>query len=139
MRILGIDYGHVRMGIALSDLNGFLAKSLDYINRKKGGTIQKIKDLVIKYNCKEIVLGLPISLNGNETQKTKEVQNFKKRLEKEIKIPIKYHNEALTTYEAYKILDKLKIRNKEKRKRKKDSLSAQVILQEYLNENQSTF
>ncbi|HEO65012.1 MAG TPA: pre-16S rRNA-processing nuclease YqgF, partial [Spirochaetes bacterium] len=80
-RILCLDYGNVRLGVAISDPDNILAMAREYINVKKGNVLGKLKSLIAENGCEEIVIGLPISLNGQDTQKTVEVRTFATKLE----------------------------------------------------------
>ncbi|MDH4129780.1 MAG: Holliday junction resolvase RuvX [Spirochaetota bacterium] len=131
-RILCLDFGHVRIGVAISDQSRTIATSNDYIAVKKGNVLQKIITIVSENECDEIVIGLPISLNGNDTQKTVEVRKFADILSKHFNIPITLWDERLSSYTAENILKETNVR-RDKRKGKRDSLSAQIILQGYLD------
>jgi len=131
-RILGLDYGTVRIGVAFSDQTKTIATASQYINAKKGRVIEKIKRLITDNECGGLVIGLPISLNGQDTQKTNQVRAFSEALKKEIDIPLTFWDERLTSYAAENILIEANVKP-HKRKEKKDSLAAQIILQEYLD------
>ena len=130
--ILCLDYGHVRIGVAISDASQTLASSREFINVKKGKIFAKIKTFIAENECESLVIGLPLSLNGQDTQKTVEVRRFAERLQEEIDIPVHLFDERLSSYEADSILIEQNM-SREKRKLKRDSLAAQIILQDYLD------
>ena len=132
-KILCLDYGMVRIGVAISDLSQTIATSYDFINAKKGKTFDKIKNLIHEHQCEKVVIGLPLSLNGQDTQKTLQVRAFAEKLQEAINKPVILWDERLTTYEAENILISQNVKW-DKRKKLKDSLSAQLILQDYLDQ-----
>ena len=132
MRIMGIDFGSKRIGIAVSDETKTIAGNLEVLKRKDiksdlGSLSKKIEEL----NVGEIVIGYPLSLSGGITKKTKETENFIKELESAVDIPVKRWDERLSTVQAEGILIESGMR-RNKRKRVVDALSAQIILQSYL-------
>ncbi len=131
-RILCLDYGHVRIGVALSDPKHIIASVMPYISVKKGNILKKIKDLIEMNDCEKIIIGLPLSLNGQETQKSLEVRRFCDKLQELLDIPVLLYDERLSTYAAENILMESGI-NRKKQKELKDSLSAQIVLQNYLD------
>ncbi len=131
-RILCLDYGNVRLGVAISDPDKTLAMARDYINVKKGNVLNKLKSLISENDCEEIVVGLPLSLNGQDTQKTVEIRTFAAKLEELLDVKITLWDERLTSYEADRLLEESNVKM-DKRKEKRDSLAAQIILQDYLN------
>lgn len=136
-RILSLDYGEKRIGIAVSDPLGITAQPVDYISNKgKKKNLLKIEELISKYNIKKIVIGVPFNLSGGESQKTKEVNRFVEFLRKNLDIEIIGIDESLTTFDAESILIQADISRK-KRKEKIDKLAAAIILQQYLNENKT--
>lgn len=132
MRVLGIDYGDKRIGLAVSDKLNFTAQALgQYLVKSETEDQKYFKDLVLKYQIGEIVLGLPLKMNGtpgNRAQKTKE---FARWLEKTLNLPVKLWDERLTTKQALRILNQQKINSKAKKKYK-DQVSAAIILSSYL-------
>lgn len=136
-RILSLDYGEKRIGIAVSDPLGITAQPVDYIcNKGKQKNLLKIEELILKYNIKKIVIGVPFNLSGGESQKTKEVNRFVEFLRKNLDIEIIGIDESLTTYDAENILIQADISRK-KRKEKIDKLAASLILQQYLRDAES--
>jgi len=133
MKILGIDYGEKRIGVALSDPSNMVARSLKVL--KRNGTrswIGDIKAIVEENKIEKIVIGLPRNMNGSLGGKGKEVLAFVKVLEKVIRVPIVTWDERLTTVIAEKVLRQAELSRK-KRKDSLDKVSACIILQNYLD------
>ncbi|MFQ5866444.1 MAG: Holliday junction resolvase RuvX [bacterium] len=133
MKILGIDYGEKRIGVALSDPSNMVARSLKVL--KRNGTrswLGDIKAIVGQNKIEKIVIGLPRNMNGSLGGKGKEVLAFVKVLEKVIRVPIVTWDERLTTVSAEKVLRQARLSRK-KRKDSLDKVSACIILQNYLD------
>lgn len=123
MRILGIDYGGKRVGIALSDENKKMAfPYVVFLNDKN--IYVKIKMICEKEKVEEIVLGLPLALNNRETNATKPSRDFKLKLEKEVNLPVIFEKEFYTTKEAERMQGKIK---------KIDASAAALILKHYFD------
>jgi len=133
-RILALDYGEKRIGIAVSDPLGITAQPVDYMkNEGKNKNLLKIKELILKYDAKKIVVGVPLTLSGGESKKTKEVNKFIEFLRKNLSIEVDGFNEAMTTRDAQSVLLEGNVSRK-KRKEKIDKLAASLILQQYLRD-----
>ena len=130
-RILAIDYGEKRIGIAISDPLGITAQSLPTLanNSLKFEEIKKLAET--KMVC-EIVIGLPRRLNGTIGPAAENVQRFGDELAKHVAIPIVYWDEWFTTSEAEKLLISAD-KSRQKRKQVIDMVAAQLILQGYLD------
>ncbi len=132
MRILGIDYGRKRIGLAISDPDGILASPLPiYIRRDARADIEHIARLAHKKEAGIIVIGLPLNMNGSRGEMAEEVTAFVERLRARVKIPVVTFDERLTSKEAERVLIQADISRK-KRKEVRDSLAAVLILQGYL-------
>ena len=132
-RILGIDFGERRIGLALSDPLGKMAwPFLTFDTKEDGDSFQRIEQLVEKENVGEIVLGMPRNMDGSIGKKGKEVLEFSKKLSSRIKIPITFWDERLTTVESLRVLRDTGAKL-HKHKKKVDMLSAAFILQGYLD------
>ena len=129
--ILALDVGTKRIGIALANLVARLPSPQGVIiNDDK--VIQNISDLIVKNDIMAVVVGLPRSLNGQETKQTQIVKDFAKRLGKELDVQIYMQDEALTSKHAEAELEKNKsLYNKETI----DALSAVYILEDFLTEH----
>lgn len=130
MRILGIDYGVKRIGLAISDESEMIANAIAPLEIKNEE--QALEKLVVVIKEKEIakvVLGLPVSLSGGEELQAQEVKKFGAKLEKQIRQKIDYVDERLTSSQARSMLAKAG------KNISIDSASAQIILQTYLDSN----
>ena len=131
-RILGIDFGDVRTGLALSDLSGILASGAGTI---KGGfetTAQGCADVAKKNDVCKIVLGHPINMDGSLGFRSEKIKDFAKRLEELTGLEVVLCDERLSTANAHQILNLTNTRG-DKRKRIIDEMSACLILQSYLD------
>lgn len=139
MRVLGIDYGGKRIGLALSDASGMLARPWKTIVRT-GNTAQVAAAIGAELESLRaageevaaVVLGLPRRLSGEPNEQTAAVQAFAAQLRTVLSIPVVLQDERLTSHEAE---TRLAAREKDWRKRKQalDSEAAAVILQDYLD------
>ena len=133
MRIMGLDYGTKRIGVAMSDELLLTAQgSKTIFNNTLSETIAAIVKVVNENEVVEIVVGLPISMNGSHSQKTKEVIEFTGELTKSVSVPVKTWDERLTTAQAERALLEADM-SRAKRKRLNDMVAAQLILQGYLD------
>ncbi|MCS7198457.1 MAG: Holliday junction resolvase RuvX [Candidatus Bipolaricaulota bacterium] len=131
-RILGIDFGEKRLGLALSDESHTLASPLAVYERTDcERDLQFLRDLVAQYRITEIVLGLPVNMDGSLGPKAEQALEFKRLLEEHLKLPVSTFDERLTTVEAERVLLQANLSRK-KRKAKRDTLAAVLILQGYL-------
>ncbi len=131
-RILGIDFGERRFGLAISDESRSLASPLAVYERTDPERDLKfLSDLVSQYQITEIVVGLPLNMDGSLGEKAQQVLEFKKLLEGHLKLPVHTFDERLTTAEAERVLLQADLSRK-KRKAKRDALAAVLILQGYL-------
>lgn len=132
-RILCIDFGEKRIGLAISDPLGITAQPLNLLVRKdKESDFQEILKLVRELDVTRIVIGLPLNMDGSEGFMVKAVREFSKELEKRSQLEIIEMDERLTSLQASRALNQGALKGKEK-KQKIDSLSAQIILQTYMN------
>lgn len=132
MRIMGIDYGTKRIGVAMSDELLMTAHGMDTIKRKEiSRDIKAIQDIADEYAVSEIVVGLPISMDGTYSQKTREVIGFVDLLSKAVTVPVVTYDERLTSWEADQIMLEANL-SREKRRELSDKVAAQLILQGYL-------
>ena len=131
MRILCLDIGEKRIGVAISDEEALFARGLKSIERD-GKEIERIKKLIEEYNVGEIVFGLPLRLDGSMSTQTEKTLSFIENLKKHISLPFIPWDERLTTKQAENILLQADLSRK-KRKKLIDKLSAQIILQNYLD------
>ncbi len=132
-KIMGVDFGKVRLGIALSDLLHILATGIEnYDRRGDEKDIAHIIDLVQKNNVKKIVFGMPYNMDGSEGESAKNVKRFVEKLVERYPIDIDFVDERLTSSEAEDILINANYSRK-KRKGMLDKVSSEIILQTYLD------
>jgi len=131
-RILCLDYGEARIGVAICDPTETIASPLQYINARNELFINDIISLVNKMEVERIVIGLPLDLKGRVYNKANEVKEFSERLKQIVNIPIDLWDERYTTVIAERTLHSANIKAKKQREII-DSLSAQIILQNYLD------
>ncbi len=139
MRALGVDYGQRRIGLALSDPTGMLARPWKTMPRVGGAakTASSLASEIARLHAEDdglvvVVIGLPRRLNGSETELTGEVQKLATSLRHRISVPVVLQDERLTSREAESILAQ-RIKDWRKRKPLLDAASAAVILQDYLD------
>jgi putative Holliday junction resolvase len=129
MKILGVDYGDKRMGIAISDEIGLLAHPLTTIADRN---LNMLLDVIKENQIEAVVVGKPLNMNGTYSSKTREVLNFINELKKIVNIPVHEWDERLSTKEAERLLIGFDLSRK-KRKGILDKSSARIILQGYLD------
>ena len=135
MRILGIDYGDARVGIAISDALGITAQGLETIsyNGNDKVLLRRLDEIITEYNVSKLIVGMPLNMNGTKTIRAEVTEKFIHKLKcKYNKIEIETVDERLTTVEAHKTMNFLDI-NKTKKKGLVDTISAVYILETYLN------
>jgi len=133
MRILGLDYGEKRIGVALCDELGLTAQGLTtVISKSWRRDVEAIAHLVKTYGVEKIVIGYPLRLDGTEGIQCEKVIRFSRRLEAALGVPVISWDETLTTKEAEEILARSGVHPK-KRKDVVDRLAASLILQSYLD------
>jgi len=133
MRVLGLDIGDRRIGVAMSDPIGILASPLTQINRT--GTevaIEAILKIIRQYEVERIIAGLPYSIDGSKGPQVQKVESFLKKLSKRLDIPIETWDESYTTMAAESKMIEGGVR-KDRRKKQIDAAAAAIILQEYLD------
>lgn len=139
MRYLGIDLGSKTVGLAISDTTLTIASSLKTIffkDENYSSTIDEIKEVIKEYNINKIILGLPKNMNNTLGERANITIKYKELLEASINIPIILFDERLTSVISNSILIEADISRK-KRKKKVDSIAAQIILQDYLNKEKN--
>ena len=133
MRILGIDYGSKRIGVAVCDELGLTAQGLATIVRKdRERDMEALAVYVREYHVEKIVIGYPVMLDGTEGIQCEKVNRFADVLESKFPLPVIKWDESLSTKEAERVLIEANMSRK-KRKRVVDKLAAVIILQGYLD------
>jgi putative Holliday junction resolvase len=134
-RLLGIDYGTVRIGLALSDPTRTLASLLPFLdNKSPQQVIAAITALIETHQITGLVIGMPRNMDGTYGPSAQKVMDFIAQIQKSISLPITPIDERLTTAQASKQLSSIGLNQKQLRK-KVDSSSASLILQQYLDRN----
>ena len=137
MRIMGLDVGEKRIGIAISDPMGWTAQGHSVLQRSRlEDDINNIGRLCQEYEVDKIVVGLPLNMDGSIGPKAREVQEFAQLLEKDLGINIAYWDERLTTKSAERILIEADL-SRRRRKQVIDKMAAVHILQTYLDHQDS--
>ena len=135
MRILGIDYGDARTGMAITDALNITVQGLEtiYNNGSDKIILKKIDELLEKYEIDTIVVGKPLNMNGTESERTTITEKFIHKLKcKYNALKIETIDERLTTVAAHKTMNFLDV-NRNKKKNIVDTISAVYILETYLN------
>ena len=133
MRVLGVDFGNKRVGLALSDETGTVASPLTYV---EGGGVAAVSREIVKV-CTErqvgkIVVGVPVRLDGTRSEQTDRTLAFIEELERTTKVPVMKWDERLTSVQANRALLEGNVRRSD-RKEKIDKIAAQLMLQSYLD------
>ena len=131
-RILGLDYGDKRIGLAISDINKIIASPFNTILNKSNNFVSsKINDIIIEKEIEYFVVGLPIGLNGKETEQTKKVRIFSKTIQS-FRLPIYYQDERLSSLSAKRSLIKQKVKTGHN-KHIVDQTAAAIFLQQFID------
>ena len=139
MRYLGIDLGSKTVGLAMSDTTLTIAstyKTIFFKDEDYNSTINEIKDIIKEYNITKIILGLPKNMNNTLGERAEITLKYKELLEKSTDLPVIMFDERLTSVKSNSILIEADMSRK-KRKKKVDSIAAQIILQDYLNKEKN--
>ena len=137
MRMLGIDYGEARVGIAITDALNITAQGLETIQRNGSDKVilRRLDEILATYEIETIVVGMPLNMNGTISERAKITQEFIHKLKcKYNQLKIETVDERLTTVEAHKTMNFLEV-NKNKKRDIVDTISAMYILETYLNKN----
>ncbi|MFP3947888.1 MAG: Holliday junction resolvase RuvX [Gemmatimonadota bacterium] len=137
MRVMGIDYGERRIGVALSDPTGTIASPLPTLKKRKGkrppyGNLEEIAE---EHGVKALVMGLPLSSAGAETEWTEEVRRVGARLADRLGVPVHYVDERMTSARARRVVrGRLGLpRGRREEKERVDAAAAVLILQSWLD------
>ncbi len=133
MRILALDYGNKRVGVAVSDALGWTAQPLATLEMHgHQELLAEIKEYIDKYEVEEIVVGMPYNMDGTMGKRAEITQAFINFLKNKLELPIQIQDERLTTSQAKNILLEADVSRKG-RKKVIDKLAASLILKSYLN------
>ncbi|MDK2936870.1 MAG: putative pre6S rRNA nuclease [Eubacteriaceae bacterium] len=137
-RILGIDVGDKRIGIAVTDPLHITAQGVMTLKRRsREDDLLAFKELIEKYEIKTIVAGLPVSMDGSESAQTRKTINFCQFIKKRLNVEIIYEDERLTSVASEEILIAGNV-SRQERKKYVDTLAAQLILQAYMERNKGS-
>lgn len=133
MRILAVDYGDSRIGLAVSDKLGIIASPVGTIKSVgMRGDVDEIARKAVELGAELIVLGLPLNMDGSEGERAEKTRKLGSVLSKVSGLDVRFMDERLTTVSAERVLDEAEMRW-DKRKKVVDTISAQIILQTYLD------
>jgi len=133
-RSLGLDIGDKRIGVALSDPEGILASPFTIINcRDEESDIEAITNIVNQQEVKQIVVGLPRSMDGSLGKQAEKVEAFVQKLCSHTEVPVEFRDERLTTVSAKRLMRAVNTK-KTREKVRHDAIAAALILQGYLDE-----
>ena len=134
MIILGVDWGRVRTGVAVSDELGLLAHPAALIEGRFGEALAlELAGLARAHRAETIVLGLPLNMDGSEGESAAQARRLAERLREASGVPVELWDERLTTWEAERLMAETGRKSPEQKKRIKDQLAACLILQSYLD------
>src|SRR6267378_2145938 len=150
--ILAVDYGRARIGLALADSETRMAQPLSTMERvNRNEDMRRLRELAREHGVKQIVVGLPLRLDGSRGEMAEEAERFAQRVRKQIGVPVEMVDERLTSWEAERLLEELQGRfiqdekltggKKPKNvpaKMSVDAVAAAVILKEYLDRREQT-
>jgi putative Holliday junction resolvase len=135
-RILGVDYGERRIGLAVSDVTGTIANPLPTILRRRGKRppVARIAETARELGVERIVVGLPLTSEGEEDEWTREVRDFGEKLASRTGLPVDYIDERFTSARAERTLRELGLKSSKRREKGLvDATAAVLILQAYLD------
>ena len=133
MRVLAIDHGSKRMGIALSDETATIAQPLEFIPAEPfNDFLARLKQLIVEKQVDQILVGMPRNMDGSYGPAALKVQEFVAVLKETIAVPIKTWDERLTSAQANRMLIQADVR-RDKRKQRVDAAAAAILLQSYLD------
>jgi putative holliday junction resolvase len=150
-RVLGIDYGRARIGLAIADAEAGLARPLDTLERiNRNEDMRRLREIARTQGVKQIVVGLPLRLDGTRGEMAEEAARFADRVRKQLGVPVEMVDERLTSWEAERLLEEqggriLRDHKESAYKKRKpieprssvDAVAAAVILKEYLERQQA--
>lgn len=134
-RILALDYGKKRIGLAVTDRLGITAQGLNTLERTRvRDDIQQLVHLAQERDIQLLLFGDPLHLNGDAGTSSKGVRDFADRLHRASGIPVAFWDERLTSFEAHEVLNEMGV-PRDKRKGKVDQIAAVLLLRNYLDAN----
>lgn len=132
MRILAVDYGERRTGLAVSDELGITAQGLDtVIAEREEDVLTRVADTARRLGAGRILVGLPLNMDGTESEKSGKVRTFGETLARETALPVEFWDERMTSLQAHRVLREME-RKTRGNKPLVDRISAVLMLQEYM-------
>ena len=139
--LMGLDYGSVTVGVALSDALLQSAWPREIIRRDRESklrhTLARIEELARENAVTQIVVGLPLNMDGSEGERARAARAFAEMVRKRTGRPVELVDERLTTVEADEIMDKMGLTDRVQRKAQVDAIAASLILQDYMDNNRN--
>jgi putative Holliday junction resolvase len=133
-RVLALDLGRKRIGLALSDELGITAQGLETLQRASiRADLAELAGLITEKGVALILMGKPLHMSGHEGRQAEYTRDFAERLGKATGVPVEFRDERLTTVQAERVLREGGVRLREDRARSVDRLSAVLLLQDYLD------
>lgn len=133
MRVLAIDHGTKRVGLALSDETGTIAQPLEFLPAEPADKLlSRLQSIIAERKVDEVLVGIPRNMNGTYGPSAERTREFVNTLKRILSVPVKSWDERLTTVQANRFLIETGMR-REKRKEKVDQTAAAILLQSYLD------
>ncbi len=137
-RVLGLDYGSRTVGVAVCDPMRLSVRELEIIRRKEEthlrATYRRIEELIGEYSVRELVLGLPLNMDGSMGERAEKTLSFRDELLRRLHVEVHLMDERLTTVEAEEAMAMSGVRRKDYKK-KVDAVAAAIILQDWLEQH----
>ncbi len=132
---LGIDYGSKRIGLAMGQTMTQTARPLQVLTNNKG-TMEQLLSIIKEWRITQLIIGLPLDMDGEEQEITRQTRNFANKLQHQSQLPVTFVDERLTSYEAERQFQHMRATQqaKAKDKRQMDAVAAQIILQSWLDQ-----
>ena len=138
MRILGVDLGDKRVGLAISDPLGFTAQGIEtHLVTSKKELLKHLAEICREYKAGEVVVGLPVNMDGSRGAKAQEVEKLLPEMRQALGIPVKTWDERLTSRQAGRLMIQQGL-SRQKQKMNSDRMAATLILQGYLETKRSS-
>ncbi len=138
MKIMSVDFGDARTGIAMCDKTEMLASPIEVIHEKDFETcIRKVAEVAVRHGAEEVVVGYPKNMNNTIGERAEKCQLFSEKLSEIISVPVKLWDERSTTVSAHYYLNQTNTRGK-KRKAVVDAVAATIILESYMEFRKNT-
>ncbi len=141
MRALGIDFGEVRVGLALSDPTGTLASPLPTLRRRRGKRppLKALEELGRKHDVDAVVFGLPLELDGSESEWTRQVRQVGEALGRRLDVPVHFVDERMTSVQGERLVRSSGLPRGEREKKERiDAAAAVLILQRWLDREEGS-